>query len=310
MADKDKDTTEAPEELEESAAAEEEASEDASADEEDEFSFVEDPSYDVEYKGDCAYEVNVSIPPANTAEQANKMFDELKSEAEVPGFRPGRAPRKLIERKFAKVVRGEVETKLVTAAFHKLVKDEDLKPISMPDIDGVEEAKDRKDDEPLAFALKFEVSPRVELGTYRGIDVEKPILKVGKEDVKSAIEEMRGRYSTFEALSAKGKAKDGDQLIIDFKGTVDGDEFPGGTAQAYPYILGTKRFFPEFEEALKGVSAGKEVTCTVTLPEDGTYLIVATRFLEADGFSTGNYRLTLEVLSRDGPAPATGVSEG
>ncbi len=89
--------------------ATEETTEESTSDSEDELEFVEDPVFDIEYKGDCAYEVKVSIAEANAKKQADDMYDDLKNDAELPGFRRGRAPRKLIENKFAKAVKGEVE---------------------------------------------------------------------------------------------------------------------------------------------------------------------------------------------------------
>lgn len=234
---------------------------------EDEVKFVEDPVFAIDYKGDCAYEVKVTIPATNKKQQADEMYDELRHEAEVPGFRRGRAPRRIVEKRFAKVVRSEVDAKLVGAAFRKLIKDEDLRPIRFPDIEGLEDDKERKEDEALEFTLKFEVAPKVELGKYRGVKVERPVVTVEDSDIDEALEEMRGRYAAFETLE-KGKAKDGDQVVIDFKGLIDGEQFPGGAAENYPYILGTKRFFPEFEEKLLGSKVGDELTCKVTFPEE------------------------------------------
>ena len=234
---------------------------------EEEFEFAEDPIFDIDYQGDCAYEVKVTLPVANEKKQAGKMFDELKSDAEIPGFRRGRAPLKLVEKKFSKAVRGEVKAKLVAAAFQKLVKDEDLKPAGFPDIDGLDEDDERGADEPLTFTLKFDVSPRVELGKYRGIEVERPIVVVDDDDVTEAVNEMLDRHAVFEEVK-EGKAEEGDQLIIDFKGTTDGEEFSGGSAENYPYILGSQRFFPEFEKALMGCSPDSDINCNVTFPED------------------------------------------
>ncbi len=233
----------------------------------EEFEFAEDPTFEIDYKGDCAYEVKVSVPTANEKKQAGEMFDELKSDAEIPGFRRGRAPLKLVEKKFSKAVQGEVKAKLVGAAFQKLVKDEDLKPSGYPDIDGLDDKSERGEDDPLTFTLNFDVSPRVELGKYRGIEVERPVVVVDDDDVKEAIKDMLNRQAVFEELK-EGKAKDGDQVIIDFKGTSDGEDFSGGSAENYPYILGSNRFFPEFEKALKGSSSGTELNCEVTFPDD------------------------------------------
>ncbi|MDK1020830.1 MAG: trigger factor [Candidatus Hydrogenedentes bacterium] len=248
------------------AVAEESHDEDRDHGEED-FEFAEDPTFDIDYKGECAYEVKVTVPVANEKKQAGQMFDELKSDAEIPGFRRGRAPLKLVENKFSKVVKGEVRAKLVGAAFQKLVKDEDLQPAGFPDIEGLDEEGKRAADEPLAFTLKFDVSPRVELGKYRGIEVERPFVLVDDDDVNEAVNDMLDRHAVFEELK-EGTAEEGDQVIIDFKGRTDGEEFSGGSAENYPYILGSKRFFPEFEEALKGCSPDSEINCTVTFPED------------------------------------------
>lgn len=271
MADEKKKTNdETQPESEETVATDVEETDEAPPEEvkeEEESDFVEDPEFELDYKGDCAYEVKVTISPVNETQKSAEMIDELKKEAEVPGFRPGRAPRKLIEKKFGKIVKGEVEAKLVSAAFQNLIKKEDLQPLGLPDIEGLEEGKDRPDGEPLQFTFKFEVAPRVELGKYKGISVERPVVKVRDEEVNHVIDDMRSRYSVFETLE-EGVAADGDQITIDFRGTVDGEEFAGGSASDYPYILGTKRFFPEFEKALLGSSPGDEVSCTVTLPDN------------------------------------------
>ncbi len=245
-------------EIEESAVATEEAGE---------FEFAEEPTFNVDYKGDCAYEVKVVIPAANTLKQSAEMFEELQGEAELPGFRRGKAPRKLVERKFGRAVRGEAVEKLVSAAFRKLIKSEDLKPIDYPDIEGLETVHDLPADAPLDFTLKFEVAPRVKLGDYKGIAVERPVLEIGDKDVDEAIDSMRQRYAAYETVE-KGKAQDDDQVIIDFTGTLNGEAFAGGSAENYPYILGSGRFFKEFEAALKGAESGSEVTCDVPFPED------------------------------------------
>ncbi len=237
----------------------------ADPEEQDKVEFVEPPQFDVQHVGACAYEVKVSIPPANEAKESEKMFGELQQEAEVPGFRPGRAPRKLLERKFAKAVKGEVALKLINAAFERLVTEQEFDPLDVPDIDGVEDLKDRGDGVPIDVTFKFEVAPRVQLCEYKGVEVERPVVTVDEADVDEHLEEVRERHAIYEAVEG-AKAEEGDQAVIDFEGKVDGEPFVGGSGSDYPYILGTQRFFPEFEEALKGAAAGDTVTCTVTLP--------------------------------------------
>ena len=228
--------------------------------------FVEPPSFEVDYKGDCAYEVKVSVPPANKARQRERLVEELRETAEVPGFRPGRAPRQLLQAKFGKAIASEADGKLISAAFEKLVEDEKLNPIAPPEIDGLDEDSATPAEEAIEVTFKFEVAPRVELGNYRGLKVERPVVTVDDKDVDEALEETRAQSAAFESF--RGKAAEGDQVVITFEGTIDGEAFPGGSAQEYPYILGTKRFFPEFEEALQGVKKGGEVSCTVQMPDD------------------------------------------
>ncbi|MCX5759792.1 MAG: trigger factor [Candidatus Hydrogenedentes bacterium] len=233
---------------------------------EDEFKFVEEPAFEIDHKGDCLYEVKVSIPPANERKLAADTFDELQHEAELPGFRRGRVPRKLIERKFAKVVRNDVEGKLVKAAVVKLIKEKDLKPTGVPEVVDYEKNDHRQADDPIAFTLKFEVGPRVDLCKYRGVSVERPLYIVQDKDTEDAIKTLQSRYSVFDAVEG-AEAADGDQAIISFKGLIDGAEFPGGAAENYPDILGSKRFFPEFEEVLIGAKSGDTRTCHVTFPD-------------------------------------------
>ena len=270
----DDETKDTPEPSEDTAAASEDSPEQAVATEEEEeeeekFEFVENPIFEIDYKGECSYEVKTTIPVANERKLSEDLFEKLRHEAEVPGFRRGRAPRKLIERKFSKAVRNDVEQQLVGAAFEKLVENEELVPIATPEVEGLEKEKreERKEGEPIGFTMKFEVRPRCELGTYRGLEVERPVFKVEDKDIQIAIERIQSRFAVFESLE-DGEAADGDQAIIDFKGTVDGEEFGGGSAENYPYVLGTKRFFPEFEEVLTGARPGSTVSCNVVFGED------------------------------------------
>lgn len=234
--------------------------------EEQEFTFAEAPTFNVDYKGDCAYEVKVTVPVANEVAQRQVMLEEIKQDAELPGFRRGKAPVKLVEKKFSKAVRKEVVGKLVSEAFQKLVADEDLKPLGYPDIDGLEEDEKRAADVAMEFTFKFEVQPRVELGKYRGLKIERPVVKIDEDDIMDAVDNMLKQHANY--VPTDDQAELNDQVFMDFKGTVDGEEFSGGSAENYPYILGSGRFFPEFEEALKGSKAGDEKTVDVTFPED------------------------------------------
>lgn len=235
--------------------------------EEEEFKFEEDPVFEIDYKGDCAYQVKVTIPAVNAKAQKSKLLDELQDDAELPGFRKGRAPRKLIEKKFQKAIRGDSTDKLINAAFLKLIKDKDLKPLAIPSVEGLENIDELNEDDPISYSMNFEVFPRCELGKYRGIEIERPVLKTEDADVEERLNDLRGRYAVYET-AADAEAQEGDQVIIDFKGIIDGEAFAGGSAQNYPYILGSKRFFAQFEDTLQGARTGQELTCEVPFPSD------------------------------------------
>ncbi len=230
------------------------------------FEFVEPPEFEVSYEGDCLYKVGVTIAPANSEKKAEEIYGELQSEAEVPGFRRGKAPRRLLERKFGKVVRGEVVDKLVSAAFQKLIEEQELRPIQMPDLEDADNIRETPADTPLTFTLKFEVAPRVTLGEYKDLEIERPVLEIEESDVDEAIDRLRERHAFFQVVD-DAEAQDGDQVVIDFEGKIDGEPFPGGAAQNYPYVLGSGRFFEEFEQALQGAKAGQSLSTDVTFPE-------------------------------------------
>jgi trigger factor len=234
---------------------------------EEEFKFEEDPAFEIDYKGDCAYEVKVTIPAVNTQAQTVKLLDELQEEAELPGFRKGRAPRKLLEKKFSKIIRGDATDKLVNAAFMKLIKEKDLKPLAAPKVDGLEKLTELKEGDPIVCTFSFEVFAKCELGKYRGVEVERPVLLINDKDVADSLDDLRSRFAVYEPVE-DGEAQDADQVIIDFTGTIDGETFQGGSAQNYPYILGSKRFFSQFEDTLLGAKTGQELSCEVPFPAD------------------------------------------
>lgn len=261
----DKENQDSPEETTAVATVEEDV-EEANVPEDESLKFVEDPTFEVDYKGDCAYEVKTVVPAANIKHRMSEMYDELEEEAQLPGFRRGKAPRALVERKLSKAVRNEVTEKLVGAAFQKLIKDEELHPLSVPAIEGLDGAPERTQDDPLTFTFKFEVAPRCTLGEYKGLSAERPVLSIADEDVNEALDSMRERYAMYETVESA--AKDGDQVVVDFKGEIDGEAFAGGAAESYPYIVGSGRFFKEFEEVLVGSQATDELKCQVPFPAD------------------------------------------
>ncbi|HOV33276.1 MAG TPA: trigger factor [Candidatus Hydrogenedens sp.] len=234
---------------------------------EEEFKFEKDPEFEIDYKGDCLYSVKITIPAVNIKNQTNKDIEELKEHAEVPGFRKGKAPAWLIENKFGKLVRSEAREKVISAAVKKLVEDNKFNVFSTPHFEGLDELDKLPDDEDITFIVSFEVAPKCELGKYRGIELERKIFVPDDNIILERLETLRNRFAIYQSVP-DAEIAEGDQAIIDFNGTVDGESFAGGSATNYPYIVGSKRFFGKFEEALIGAKVGETKNCEVEFPED------------------------------------------
>ncbi len=234
---------------------------------EEKYEFAQDPAFEMDYKGDCAYDVKVTVAAVNLVKETENMFGELQESAELPGFRRGKAPLKLLQNKFSKAVRGDAAAKLVEESFKKLIDDKDLHPINRPEVEGLQDMVAKlKEGDDLAFTLSFEVAPRCELAQYRGVEVIRPVVHVEDKDVDEVMDGVRGRMAVYETVEEA--AQDGDQALIDFEGTIDGQPFVGNSAENYPYIMGSGRFLKEFEEALAGKKAGETAEADVTFPED------------------------------------------
>ncbi len=236
---------------------------------EEEFKFEKDPEYEIDYKGDCLYSVKITIPAINTKVQTGKNLEEVKEHAELPGFRKGKAPMWLVESKFGKIARREALDKVISESVKKLMEEKKLQAFSTPQFEGLEELDKLPDDQDITFTVSFEVAPKCELGKYRELELERIVVEPDEKMVEERLEMLRNRFSIFQSVP-DAEVTEGDQAIIDFNGTIDGESFPGGSATNYPYIVGSKRFFGKFEEALIGAKVGEKKTCEVEFPEDYT----------------------------------------
>jgi len=161
----------------------------------------------------CKKKLSITIPREEIQAKLNERFTELEREAQVPGFRPGRAPRRLVEKRFHEAVSDEVRVKLVAESFEKAVKDQNLEVIGEPEVDA--DAIDMPDDGPMTFSIELEVRPQFELPDYTGIPlaVERPTVK--DEDVARALERLRESHGTLEPVPEGGEAKANDIVTGD-----------------------------------------------------------------------------------------------
>ncbi len=231
------------------------------------YEWKEPPSFNITHKEGCVCEVKVVIPKANLTAMLDEVYEEMNDGVQVPGFRRGKAPRKLLEKRLGKYARSSAVERLADHAGRLLMEQNKLTPINQAKIEGLEDAEHIPEDQDIAYTLTFETPGKCTLGEYEGVEIKKPVYDVPESEVDSTIESMRTRYGRFEPLE-EGVAENGDQVIIDFHGKVNGEDFEGNRAENYPYILGSQRFVPEMEAAMAGKKAGETATAEFAFPED------------------------------------------
>lgn len=193
----------------------------------------------------------------------DKAAEQLSAQVKIEGFRPGKAPRSVVA---SKVGEGSLLSAAIEEAVQKYypeaARKEDLRPISFPAI-SVEKGSL---DEPMVFTAEVGVMPEVKLGDYKSIRVKKVVVPVTDEMVMETLEGLRKK--TAEYVEVERPVQDGDWTEIDFTGSVDGKEFPGGSSKNHPLVIGEKMFIPGFEEGMVGMKSGENKEIEVTFPED------------------------------------------
>ena len=181
----------------------------------------------------------------------------------IPGFRKGKVPRKIIELNYGEEIFYEDAINLLLPeAYDKSIKELELEPVDRPDIDIEEIVKG----EPILVKVEVDVKPEVKLGDYKSIELEKIEYNVTDEMIEHELHHVQEDNARL--ISVDREVHDGDLLTIDFKGFLDDDEFPGGTAEGYELEIGSNTFIPGFEEQLIGKKKEEEVDVNTTFPEE------------------------------------------
>jgi len=207
----------------------------------------------------------VTIPAADIAARVEGEVKKIAPQIKMPGFRPGKVPANLVRKMHGPQLHQEALQTSIREAMDKLVADNKLRPAMQPAVsmgEGYDEGKDAE------LTVELEVLPQIEAPSLEGLKLEKLTVPVTDAEVAEAVERIGNGQKTFTDAKKGAKAKDGDQIIIDFLGKVDGVAFEGGAAEDTPLELGAGRFIPGFEEQLVGVKVGDETTITVTFPAD------------------------------------------
>ena len=209
--------------------------------------------------------LKITAPAAEVNAVYKKAVQKIADQANIPGFRKGKAPRAIIEMHYGKeAVKQEAFEIVANKAYSEALNQEKLIPVSDPKVEEstFEEGKD------MELTIKVTLKPEPELGEYKGLHVEKKEVEVTDEQVDAQIKDMMGRDAKMVVAEEGAVIEKGDFAIIDFAGTVDGEPFSGGEGKGYPLEVGSNSFIPGFEDQLVGLSKGDSTDVEVTFPED------------------------------------------
>jgi trigger factor len=207
--------------------------------------------------------LSVTFPLDQVNAEVETRLKRLAQTVKVHGFRPGKVPLRIIEQQFGGQVRQEVLGDAVQKTFGDAVRENNLRVAGLPQIEL--KSADRVAGK-VEYTATFEVYPEVAIGDLQGVTIERPLVPVGDEEVDKTIEILRKQRTVYKPVEAA--ASEGDQIRMDYRGTIDGEPFEGGSAEGQLVVLGEGRLLPEFEQRLSGLSAGKSSTFELRFPDD------------------------------------------
>ena len=212
----------------------------------------------------CHVEVLVTVEEKAWKAAQDKSFKKLAANVKVDGFRPGKAPESIARKHVDPMkVMDDAINALLPELYSDILANEKIQPIARPKVD-VTKVSDKE----LEVKFVLVTAPEVKLGQYKGLEIGKTAVKVSEKEVKEAIEQTLKNSASL--ILKEGEAKEGDTVVMDFVGTIDGVAFDGGSAQNHELELGSHQFIPGFEEQLVGHKAGEHVEVKVTFPENYT----------------------------------------
>ena len=226
----------------------------------------------VEKQPNCTATLRVEIPADKVQNERQKVAQSLASKAKVPGFRPGKAPRAVIEKRFNKEIEAESQETLINSALDEAIKQEDLKVLDFGSVEDISNTSDGS----LSFSTKLMLAPEVKLPDYKGIKVTVPSAELPEEELQSQLETLRERFADFTDIEGRA-AEMGNFAVINYSSTVDGKPSAEVLGKSLGYLEGRegfwvrideKTFLPGFAAQLIGMKPGDQRDITLTLPDD------------------------------------------
>lgn len=206
----------------------------------------------------------VVVSAADIARKIDGELEEVAKKANLPGFRPGKAPKGVIKKRFGQSVMGDVLQRAVQDTTSQALLERNLKPAMQPKIEvtSFDEGKD------LEYTVSLEVLPEIVPVDFKTIDLERPKAEPGEAEIAKALDSLAASQRKTQKVETAREAKLGDTAVIDFEGFMDGEAFPGGKGSDHPLELGSNQFIPGFEAQLVGKKAGDKVEVSVTFPAE------------------------------------------
>ena len=209
--------------------------------------------------------LTIEVPAKDVKKGIDQAVKRIAGQVNIPGFRKGKAPRRILEMNFGKeAILDEAFETIAGRAYQEALRANELTPVSEPEIEKVTFAEGSD----LVFKATFVKRPEVTLGEYKGLEAEKGDMTVSEEEIQEQLDNIRNQQAKMVVAPEGAKVEKGDFAVIDYDGFVDEKPFAGGSAKSYPLEIGSGNFIPGFEDQLIGHAAGEDVEVTVTVPEE------------------------------------------
>jgi len=206
--------------------------------------------------------LTVELPVDTFNDKTEKIIKSLATKVRIDGFRKGKIPANILRQRFGASAKSDAATEMVSETLEDALKDADVVPAAQPSLTNV----DTENSESLIYTIEFEVYPEIKVNTLSSLKIEQVTSKVTEEDEERAFQDLQDRSTEYE--SVKRKSKEGDRLVIDFEGLMDGESFEGGAAEGFEIVLGRGTMIDGFEKGLIDIAPGKTVEVNATFPED------------------------------------------
>jgi len=206
--------------------------------------------------------LTVELPVDTFNQKTEKIIKNLATKVRIDGFRKGKIPANILRQRFGASAKSDAATEMVSETLEDALKDADVVPAAQPSLTNI----DTENTESLIYTIEFEVYPEIKLNALSSLKIDQVTSKVTEEDEERALQDLQDRSTEYK--SVKRKSKEGDRLIIDFEGLMDGESFEGGAAEGFEIILGRGTMIDGFEKGLIDIAPGKNVEVNATFPED------------------------------------------